>query len=98
MHARSGWSLVECQPHHVGGIVAVYGGPAGRSIADVSRGPTFLRDLRQGRDEAVIAHAVHGRRETQCDPTHALVGVTQSEVLAASTHRIDAVEGRGVVL
>src|SRR6266536_2819723 len=75
---------------------AVHGGPAARSVAGVACGAFLLRDLRQGRGEAVVAHAMHGRCEAQCDGAHALVGVVQGEVLAAAAHRVDAVEGRRV--
>jgi hypothetical protein len=98
VHARSRWGFLERQPHHDGGVVTVHGRPPTRAVAHVARDSFVLRDLRQGRREAVVADAVDCRGEAQRNGAHALVGVIQGEVLAAAAHGVDAVERRRIVL
>src|SRR5579871_4017842 len=62
--------VLDCLPEQTGGVQTVHRGPPVQPVADVRRYPLLARDADERRNEAVIAVAVHRRRETHDRRAH----------------------------
>ena len=69
------------EPVEARGVEAVDGGPAVGAVADVRRDALLAGDRDQARDEAVVALAVHGRREPDDRGPDAALGKGERRVL-----------------
>ena len=89
---------VEREPHQAGGVAAVDGGPAVRSVADVARDALLARDAREDGREAVVALAVDGGGEAQRHRPDAAVRSVEGQNFDASARRVRPAERARVVL